>query len=164
MSFSPYLENTFWSICIWSKHPRSLAPGIQILHRPTYRCWGEGTRLWGMPWSDKCSQSTLDIGRWFFLPSQHWWAWWKTWPIWWSCLSTSSLKALCRSSPIFLFFCDIGLAWGQISNLWQIMSRWIPSMSDGYQENKFAFLRSMLTMRWCLWLVRSLLSRVHVAV
>ena len=63
--------------------------------------------------------------------------------------STSSLTVLCHSSPIFLFFCDIGLAWGKIASLWQIMPRWILDMSDGYQANKFAFQHSTSMMRRC---------------
>ena len=45
----------------------------------------------------------------------------------WRSLSTSSLMVLRRSSPIFLFIYDIGLAWGQIASLWQIMPGWIPA-------------------------------------
>ena len=76
-------------------------------------------------------------------------------------LLTFSLTALHHSSPILIFFCDIGLAWGQMASLWQIMLGWMLSMSDGYQENKSAFLYSMSVMLWCLWLVRSLLSCIH---
>ena len=36
----------------------------------------------------------------------------------------SSLTAFHRSSPIFLSFCEIGLAWGQMATLWHMMLGW----------------------------------------
>ena len=64
-------------------------------------------------------------------------------------LSTYSLKALHCSFPIFLLFCDIGLAWEHIASLWQVMLGWIPGMLDDYQANKSIFLCSALAMRRC---------------
>ena len=66
-------------------------------------------------------------------------------------LSTSSLTALRRSSLIFIFFCDTGLACGQMGSLWQIMIGWIPGF----------FLCRTSAMCLCSWLVRSLLSCIH---
>ena len=79
----------------------------------------------------------------------------------WRSMSTSSLTVLCHSSPIFLFFYDIGLAWEQIVSLWQIMLGWIPDMSNGCQANRSVFLCRTSMIRLCLWLVKSLLSCVH---
>ena len=76
-------------------------------------------------------------------------------------LSTFSLTAFCCSFPIFLFFCDTNLAWGQMMSLWQIMLGWIPSMWDGCQANKFVFMCRTSTMCLCSWLLRSLLIYIH---
>ena len=68
-------------------------------------------------------------------------------------LSISSLIALHRYSPIFLFFCDTGFAWGQMTSLWKIMLGWISGMSDGCQANRSVFLCRTSAIHLCSWLV-----------
>jgi len=120
--------------------------------------------LWGTPYWDQFSRCTFAICNWPFftimmLASQVKYLT-SLMKLSLRSLFTSSLAALCCSSPIFLFS-DTGLVWGQMTSLWHIKLGWIPGMSNGCQANKFAFLCSTSAISQCWWLVRSLLSYVH---